>query len=144
VGVPVHLFIRGPQYPDLWLGRAPLLDIFTLVACLVGAYFYLTRLDSMRSRFLVSFFAMGVVLVGLGGPVGLSLLVPILYLAAATGLAYLLRDWLTTFPLNPIARSLGLGLIILAVCVSCVYNLRGYFVAWPHNQTTKATFRYRL
>jgi len=144
VAVPVHLFIRGPQYPDQWLGRAPVLDIFTLMACLIGAYFYLSRLDSLRSRLLVSFFGLGIVLIGLGGPVGLSLLVPILYLAAATGIAYLLHDWLKVFPLNPIARGLGIGLITVAVGLACIYNLRAYFVAWPHNNVTKATFRYHL
>jgi hypothetical protein len=142
--VPMHLFIRGPQYPDLWLGRTPVLDVFTLIVCLVGIYFYLTRLDSARSRLLAGFFILGAVLIGLGGPVSLSLLVPILYLAAATGIAYLLRDWLKVFPLNPVARGVGLGLIFLAVGVSCVYNLRAYFIAWPHNSDTKAAFRYRL
>ena len=144
VAVPVHLFIRGPQYPELWLGRTPILDVFTLVACLVGIYFYLTRLNSMRSRLLVGFLILGTTLIGLGGPVSLSLLVPVLYLAAATGIAYLLRDWLKVFPLNPIARGLGLGLIILAVGLSGIYNLRAYFIAWPHNGATKSTFRYRL
>src|SRR5206468_4014771 len=36
IGVPVHLFIRGPQYPESWLGRAPVLDIFVLSASLIG------------------------------------------------------------------------------------------------------------
>ncbi|MGC1176808.1 MAG: hypothetical protein WA843_01950, partial [Candidatus Saccharimonadales bacterium] len=106
----VHLFIRGPQYPDLWLGRAPLLDIFTLAVCLLGIYFYARNWRAARSRLLGGFFLIGAVLVGLGGPVSLSLLVPLLYLAAATGIAYLLRDWLKVFPLNPLARSLGIGL----------------------------------
>jgi hypothetical protein len=140
--VPVHLFIRGPEYPQLWLGRAPLLDIFTLAACLVGMYFYSVHWHAARSRLLGLLAIAGVVLVGLNGPVVLSLLVPLMYIAAAAGLAYLLREWLKVFPRNPLARGLGLGLIILAVALGCTYNLRAYFVAWPHNQTTRAVFQY--
>ncbi len=141
--VPVHLFIRGPQYPQLWLGRAPLVDIFTLAAALIGIYFYATHWRAARSQLLGLSAIIGVFLVGLGGPVGFSVLVPLIYITAATGLAYLLREWFGVFPSNPLARGLGLGLIILAVAVSCGYNLKAYFVAWPHNTTTKAVFRYR-
>jgi hypothetical protein len=142
VGVPVHLFIRGPQYPDLWLARTPVLDIFTLAACIIGIYFYATHRQAARSRLLGLFFVVSLLLVGLGGPVALSLLIPLLYIGTATGIAYLLREWLQVFPNNPLARSLGLGLVILAVSFSCVYNLRAYFVAWPHNQITRVTFQY--
>lgn len=141
LAVPVHLFIRGPQYPDIWLGRAPVLDIFALAACLAGIYFYVTHLRAARSRLLVLMACAGAVLVGLGGSVGLSLLVPLLYVGAATGIAYLLREWLRIFPNNPLARGLGIGLVSLAVGLSCVYNLRAYFVAWPHNQATKVVFQ---
>jgi hypothetical protein len=141
-GVFVHLFIRGPQYPQMWLGRAPILDVFTLVICGLGIYFYASNWRSSRSRSLGILFILGVLLVGIGGPVGLSLLVPLLYIMAATGLAFLLRDWLKVFPNNPLARGLGIGLVAIAVSVSCLYNLRAYFIAWPHNTTTQATFRY--
>jgi 4-amino-4-deoxy-L-arabinose transferase-like glycosyltransferase len=141
-GVPVHLFVRGPQYPDLWLDRVPILSIFTLAVCLLGIYFYVTKWKSARSRLLATLFIVGFVLVGFKGPVSLSLLVPVLYVVAATGIAYLLHEWLKVFPRNPLARGLGIGLVALAVAVSCTYNLRAYFVAWPHNPDTKATFRY--
>ena len=142
VAVLVHLFIRGPKYPQLWLARAPLLDIFTLAACLVGIYFYSLHWHAARSRLLGLLAATSLVLVGLGGPVAFSLLVPLMYIAAAAGLAYLLREWLSVFPNNPLARGLGLGLIILAVGLSCTYNLRAYFIAWPYNQATHAVFQY--
>ncbi len=144
MAVFVHLFVKGPEYPALWLGQAPILDIFTLAACLIGIYFYARNWKASRSRLLGSFFIVGAVLIGLGGPVGLSLLVPVLYLLAATGIAYLTREWLQTFPLNPLARGLGISLVVLAVVLSCTYNARSYFVAWPHNAITQATFRYRL
>lgn len=142
IGVPVHLFARGPQYPDMWLGRLPILDIFTLVICFLGIYFYATHWKASRSRYLTIMAFIGFVLVGLGGPVGLSLLVPLLYMSAATGLAYLTLEWLKTFPNNPLARGLGIGLVIFAVALSCLYNLRSYFIAWPHATLTKATFQY--
>lgn len=142
VAVPVHLFIRGPQYPEQWLGRTPIFDAFTLVACLVGIYFYAKRWDSARSRTIGLLLIVGGLLVAAHGPVSISLLVPLLYAAAATGIAYLLHDWLKVFPVNPLARGLGIGLVGLAVAVSCLYNLRAYFVAWPHNTVTKAIFRY--
>jgi len=143
VAVGVHLFIRGPQYPQVWLGRTPMLDLFTLAVCLLGIYFYVTHLSTTRSRVLISWFVVGAVLVGLGGPVSLSLMVPLVYIAVATGIAYLLHRWLHVFPLNPLARGFGIGLIVVAVAVSSVYNLRAYFIAWPHNPTTQATFHYR-
>ncbi|MCA9337874.1 hypothetical protein KC951_04150 [Candidatus Saccharibacteria bacterium] len=140
--VGVHLFIRGPEYPELWLARVPILDIFTLVMCITGIYFYARHLKSYRTKMLLSYALVGWLLVGLGGAVGLSLLVPLLYVLVATGIAYLLREWLQVFPLNPIARGLGIALMSAAVLLSCVYNIRAYFVAWPHNETTKKIFRY--
>lgn len=140
--VPTHLFIRGPEYPQLWLGRAPILDVFTLAACVLGLYFYSTHWRAARSRYLAFLALFGFILVGIGGPVSLSLLVPLLYVAAATGLAYLLHEWLKIFPNNPLARSLGIGIVVVAVGLSCLYNYRAYFVAWPHSATTKATFQY--
>ena len=144
VAVPVHLFIRGPKYPEIWLGRTPILDISTLIMCLIGIYFYATRPTSGRSRLLGGYLALGALLVGLGGPVGLSVIIPLLYIAAATGIAYLLHDWLHVFPLNPLARGFGVTLVSLAVSLSCLYNLRAYFVAWPHNSATKTTFSHHL
>jgi hypothetical protein len=141
--VPVHLFVRGPQYPDIWLGRMAVLDIFSLAACAAGIYFYVTHIKAARSRLLAGLAFIGFVLVGLGGPVGLSLLVPMLYIGAATGIAYLLHEWLQVFPNNPLARGLGIGLVAIAISLGCIYNLRAYFVAWPHNQATQTVFRYR-
>lgn len=142
LGVFVHLFIRGPEYPQLWLGKAPILDVFTLTICAIGLYFYAKNRQASRTRLLSGFFLAGAILVALAGPVGLSLLVPLLYIVAATGVAYLIREWLQVFPINPLARGIGLGLVALAVILACTYNLRAYFIAWPHNDVTQTVFRY--
>lgn len=142
VGVPVHLLFRGPQYPDLWLDKAPIFDIFTLVVAFLGLYFYAKHWQNSRSKLLLGFGVAGFVLTGIGGAVGLSVLVALLYVTAGMGLTYLLHEWLKVFPLNPLARGLGIGLVALAVSLSVILNMRAYFIAWPHNNTTKATFQY--
>lgn len=137
-----HLFIYGPSSPSLWLDQAPLLDILALVMVVLGIYFYAAHWRVGRARILLSFFLLGATLISLGGPVSLSLVVPLLYICAATGVAYLLHQWLQVFPFNPIARTIGISLVVAAISLSCLYNLRAYFVAWPHNSVTQTTFRY--
>lgn len=137
-----QLFIHGPSSPSLWLDQAPLLDILALVMVVLGIYFYAAHWRVGRARILLSFFLLGAILISLGGPVGLSLIVPLLYICAATGVAYLLHQWLQVFPFNPIARTIGISLVVIAISLSCLYNLRAYFVAWPHNSVTQTTFRY--
>lgn len=143
VAVPVHLFVRGPEYPTIWLAKAPVLDVFTLAVCLIGLFFYAQHLGSSRAKRLALFLAFGWILIALGGAVPLSVLVSLLYIVAATGVAFLLQKWLRVFPINPVVRSLGIILLSLMVVAAALYNLRAYFVAWPHNPTTVTTFRYR-
>ncbi len=135
-----HIFIRGPLLPNLWLGRLPILDIFGVIAALTGIYFYAVHIKATRTHLLFVSFLIGAILIALEGPVSLSIVIPIIYIFIAAGLAYLLNQWLSVFPKNPIARSLGYILISLAIAMSVVYNLRSYFVAWPHNSASISVF----
>jgi hypothetical protein len=143
LAVPLHLLIRGPQYPALWLGRAMILDIFTLAMFFLGIYFYARHISAPRSQMLVSFLFVGWILIALGGPVTLSLLIPLLYIVAAMGISYFMHEWFKVFPLNPLVRGLGVSALSLMVIFACIYNMQSYFVAWPNNSATKATFVYR-
>jgi hypothetical protein len=140
VGVFYHIFVQGPLEPNLWLGKSPILDILGVITALVGIYFYATHYKATRTHLLLAGLIIGAVLVALGGAVSLSMIIPIIYILIAAGVAYLLSQWLGVFPENPVARSLGYILISLAVAASVVYNLRAYFVAWPHNDTSIAVF----
>ncbi|MHB1864696.1 MAG: hypothetical protein ACYCPS_00835 [Candidatus Saccharimonadales bacterium] len=135
-----HIFIRGPLMPNLWLGRTPILDIFGIIAALVGIYFYTVHIKATRTHLLVVSLLVGAILIALGGPVTLSFIMPIIYVFIAAGLAYLLSQWLGIFPENPIARTVGYGLITLAVAASVIYNVRSYFIAWPHNSASVSVF----
>lgn len=141
--VLIHLFVHGPNTPELWLGRLPILDVFTLVVTVLGIIFYARHWRNSRAQMLFSYLGLSIILIGLGGPVSLSLAVPLMYLFAAAGLTWLLHDWLKHFPSNPIARAIGVGLISLAVLFSAAYNLQSYFVAWPNSPTVISRFIYR-
>lgn len=142
--VPLHLFIHGPSAPDIWLGQLPILDVFTLIVTILGIVFYTRHWRSSRAHQIGIYGLLSFLLIGLGGSVTLSLVIPLLYLLAGSGLSWLLRDWLTRFPNNPIARAVGIALITTAVVTSCVYNLQSYFVAWPHSSTTISHFMYQI
>jgi len=139
-GVFYHIFIRGPLLPDVWLGRTPILDIFSVVAAVIGLYFYITHIKATRTHLILISLLIGAILIALGGSATISIVMPIIYILIATGLAYLLSQWLNVFPKNPFARSLGYLLIGLAITASVVYNVRDYFVAWPHNQASVSVF----
>jgi hypothetical protein len=131
---------KGPTTATVWLPRLPILDFFCLVMMILGVLFYAKHIRAPRTRMLITLFILGAALFALGGPVTISVLVPLMYLLVAAGLGYLLHEWLLVFPRNPIARGLGFSLLGIAVTLTCIYNLRSYFVAWPHNTATKAAF----
>ena len=135
--------IRGPQLPALWLDTLPILDIFAIFMAVLGVLFYVKHFTLPRTRLLGGLFVIGALFFALGGPVMLSILVPLVYLVVIAGVGYLLHDWLRVFPRNPLARSIGFGLVGIAIALSCAYNVRSYFVAWPHNPTTEQTFQHR-
>jgi len=137
----LYLFARGPYSPEIWLGHAPILDVFVTAMFLLGAYFYITHFRNLRAFTLATFTIIGSVLTALNGALAMSFLVPLAYLIAATGLTYLLREWMTVFPRNPVARTVGVALVTLAVASTAAYHLTSYFVAWQHNPATVRTFQ---
>jgi len=135
------LIWRGPLTPALWLDRLPVLSIFAAAMALLGVLFYAKHWQAPRTRLLAGTFIIGAVFYALGGPVGFSVLIPIIYLVIAGGVGYLLHEWLRVFPRNPLARAVGYTLIAFLIGLNCLYTLRSYYIAWPHSPATKAAFR---
>ena len=132
---------HGPRDPELWLGHLPLLNIFLIVMLLAGLAFYTKHWQAIRTRMVASYCLLGVILVSLGGPVNLSVIVPIVYLVIVAGIAYILHFWLSVYPRNPLARGFGFALLSLVIALSCFYGLQQYFIAWPNNPQTVAIYR---
>jgi hypothetical protein len=119
----------------------PILDIFTSVMVVLGIYnFYVNERKLDRVRFLLGTISLACILIALGGSVGIEILIPFVYLLAASGIAYLMNQWFVIFPSNPIARFSAWIMIILIVSTAAFYNLKSYFVAWANAPATKSYY----
>ena len=132
---------HGPHNPELWLGHLPLLDVFISAMLIAGIAFYARHWRAARTRLLLCYIALGMALISLGGAVRLSAIVPVLYIVAIGGIAYLLHFWMKVFPRNPLARYAGISLVAAVIGLSCFYNAWQYFVAWPHNTETMQVYQ---
>jgi hypothetical protein len=131
------LLWSGLEDASIWLVGTPLLDVFSIAVLILGIYSYQFGYHPLRKRVLFGFTFIAILLAALGGPVSITLLVPILYIFMAAGIALLLQQWFTVFPKNPLARSVSLILVSLAIAISCLYQTQRYFIAWPSSPATK-------
>jgi hypothetical protein len=136
----LFVWARTPSDPVRWLGELPLFGAFLLLCLVAGIIFYAQHWRAERTQLLASISLVTLALLAAGGPVVRSLAVPVAYLVAFAGLAYVLHFWLRLFPNNQTARRLGIGLVCVALGLTTVYNLRHYFVAWPHTPETEQAF----
>lgn len=142
--IPFQLFIKGPDNPAIWLGRIPILDMFSAAMFVLGLYAYYFRLKLDRTRFILALFIIGSVLVALNGPVTLTLLLPFVYIVIAAGVTLMLQQWFTVFPRNPLARTVGSSLLSIAILLACTFHVLHYFVAWPNTPATKDVYNQQL
>lgn len=122
------------------LANLPLLDAFSILLAVLGVYaarftWRLTRAKLMLGCFIILF-----LVVSLGGNVSSAVLLPIIYLVMAAGLAFLLAQWFSVFPRNPLARFIGVTLLALAVVVTSYYHISRYYIAWAQAPETRHSF----
>lgn len=141
---PYHVFIRAPFDPVTWLGRLPYVNVAMGLLFGLGCYVLYKSITLDRIRALLGILIIGSVLAALGGEVSLVIILPLICLAIAAGIALLLQQWFTVFPRNPIARGIGVAFVIALVSMSIYYNLFQYFEAWPKNLDTQAVFTERI
>jgi hypothetical protein len=135
--IPQSLFWSYSPEPIQWLVGTPILDIFAITMLGLGIYAYWAGYYPAREKLIFGSLILAVLLIGLGNIVTIAVLLPIVYIVIANGLAYMLQSWFTVFPNNPLARSLGVIFLTAAIAVSCFYQLHRYFVAWPQSNPTE-------
>lgn len=136
-----QLLLHGPVDASAGVVGIALLDVFIITMALLGVYAYIFRRKLDRAKMLGAILIIGGVLVCLGGQVNLLVVMPIIYIVAAAGIAFLLQQWLTVFPRNPLARSIGVVLIVMLVAVTSLYHIKRYFIVWPRTVETHQIFK---
>ncbi len=139
--LPIQLLARGPNDPAIWLGRLPLLDLFSSVMLIIGLYWYMQRLRLDRTIFMIAVAIIGSLLLAIKGPVNMVFFLPFVYMIITAGMTFMLQQWFTVFPRNPLARNIGTILLSLAVIVTAYYHVTHYFIAWPNTPETQAAYQ---
>jgi hypothetical protein len=135
-----HLLVRGEANPVVWLGTAPVLDVFALIMLILGGYLYMRHFRLARTPIFIGILLVTLGLMTLGSPVTYTVVLPVLYLVVAGGISHLMNDWFKIFPRNPIARGIGWGLICIVVALAIGYHVTHYFVGWPQASATYEVF----
>lgn len=141
--VPYMLILSGPSNPELNIGRLPLLDFFTSIMAVIGAYSYLNHSKLRRSKLILACLVVGTLLASFMASVSVTILLPFIFLLVAGGINFMIEQWFVVFPYNPLARNLATILIVAAVLVTAFYHLNRYFIAWPQAPATKSTFSHQ-
>lgn len=131
---------RGYWPSEFWLHAAPLLTIAEIILFIAGLAVLFARPMLRMNYFVLASLLICTFLIPLRGSAAIAMVVPLIYVTIAGGLFYILDQWLTVFPRNPIAKFSGVTLVSFIVFVSVFYHLRAYFIAWPHAPETKAVY----
>lgn len=143
VSVPQQLFLQGPADSVRWLGRLPLLDAFSAVMMLLGIYSLRYNIAGIKTQLLGATSLVFIILVALGG-VPITALLPLVFIFIGSGIAFMLQQWFTVFPRNPVARGIGTTLMSVAVLLVSFHHINHYFIAWPQTPATRQVFNQSL
>ncbi len=124
-----------------WASSTAIFDVFTLAMAVLGIYSLRYEHRLMRGRLQAGLTALLFTMIVAGGAVGFVALAPIVYLLVAGGIAFMLQQWFTVFPKNPVARGLAVGLLCVSVGMCSYYHIYRYFVAWPYTNQAKTEFQ---
>ncbi|MGB4758931.1 MAG: hypothetical protein WBP26_02645 [Candidatus Saccharimonadales bacterium] len=138
---PIHAFYGGYQDSELWLGKVPLLDAFSLTMLLLGIYYYVFRYRKLkRSPLIICLVIFSFLLTSLSDYWLIPLFIVGIFFLISAGLQEMSNRWLTVFPRNPLAKNTGLVLLSCMVALAMFYNMQHYFVAWPKAPETKQVY----
>lgn len=142
--IPISLVIRSELNPIFNLGRLPYLDILTISLAILGTYAFAIRYKLMRTKALILSIIIALLLLSFENQIQINILLPVIYIVVASGIMFLLQQWLSVFPKNPVAKVIGITLITCTLSLSIYYNTVRYFLAWGNNPISQQSFQIRL
>lgn len=144
VQVPISLIVRSEFNPVFGLGRLPYLDIVTVCLAILGTYAFVLRYKLMRTKALVSAIIIAWILISFENQIKIIILLPVIYIVVAGGIMFLLQQWYSVFPNNPISKFVTICLLSSILTLSVYYNSLRYFVAWANNPLSQQAFQLKV
>ncbi len=143
IHTPLNLFIYSDLSPSFGIKHIPLIPISFSLIILIGTIYYIRRIKNWHWRNILIFILLSWIISGFG-VISSIVSLPLLDIAFATGLAYMLKEWYQVFPRNHLVRFIGLALITTVVLLTSFYSGRSYFVAWAYNPNVTSMFSRKL
>lgn len=139
--IPAAFFYRSIPSPSYNLGSLPLLDAFSGTMLLIGLYAYRKRLRLERTIVYLFAAIVGITLSVLNrNQLYLVTMLPFIYLLVGEGMSFLIEEWRSVFPRNPLARFMGTFILSIAVLSACLYHMNRFYQAWQNSPVTKAIY----
>jgi 4-amino-4-deoxy-L-arabinose transferase-like glycosyltransferase len=136
-----YVLWNSAERPEFHLGTLSQLDIFTSTMTALGLYHYERHFNLLRTRFIIYGLGFSILVLGLtSDETNYVILIPIIYILAATGIVTLLNQWNKIFPINPFARTLGLLPLAIVILMTSQYHLDRYFSAWANNPSVRQIY----
>lgn len=136
------LFFVAQPFPELYVGRLPLLDIFSGTMTLLGIYHFAKYMPKRRKISFAVLVIILLIIVPLSAmyQIPMAAYVAIIYVFIAAGVFELLQQWFNYFPRNPFARNAAVMLVAVLIGMTSFYNLQRFYIAWPNAPETKAVY----
>lgn len=123
------------------LGYLPVFDIFAIITAVFGVFHLLKQYSRRRTYVIIGSIAIVIIAAGLRADFLLcSLVISMMYILVAAGLDYLLNEWFSVFPRNPIARWTAIFVLSFTLLVHVIYGVRYALIAWPTAPETKTIY----
>lgn len=136
----ISLFWHGTGPADSMVVGAPILNGIEIALIVIGVYVQCKKPRLKRNYFILIAMIFMMFIIIFGGGVSYAILTPVFALLMASGLYFLIEQWQTVFPLNPVARIIGVACAVLLVSISVLFHYRSFYVGWPHQKAAHEVF----
>jgi len=136
----VGLVWHSGAHADLQIGKLPLINAAQTILTIFGVMALFSR-ARVKAYGVALVILLAVVAAGLNDNTTILLIaLPALMIFTAAGLRYLIIEWQSIFPRNPIPRTFAYVLVVSVCAVSLIYGVRYSLAAWPNTVSTRATY----
>lgn len=129
---------RGDENYFYNLAGLPLLNTFMGIMFVLGIMIAIVRIKRTKYAVIISLFVFSLIPLILSFEtsslsLALSISAVSVFVLMGIGVNYLLAKWYSIFPINNLARNIGLSLVLVLMFLSMWQSYKQYFVAWAQD-----------